>query len=124
MAEEDLIFGKNRHLFGGIEPSNMKTFSVEIKDNIVRITAILPDDTTINGQTLCAIEGDKIIKNYNDYPQNEFDCELIAYIKMSTSFSDNAVSSDKTCYYAAFPYSKQGVYKRNKQNREVIKEVG
>ena len=28
MAEEDLIFGKNRHFFGGIEPSNMLTFTV------------------------------------------------------------------------------------------------
>ena len=27
MAEEDLIFGKNRHFFGGIEPSNMLAFS-------------------------------------------------------------------------------------------------
>ena len=28
MAEEDLIFGKNRHFFGGIEPSNMLAFRV------------------------------------------------------------------------------------------------
>ena len=27
MAEEDLIFGKNRHFVGGIEPSNMLAFS-------------------------------------------------------------------------------------------------
>ena len=31
MAEEDLIFGKNRHFFGGIEPSNMKGFSVYLE---------------------------------------------------------------------------------------------
>ena len=29
MAEEDIIFGKNRHFFGGIEPSNMITFSAK-----------------------------------------------------------------------------------------------
>ena len=28
MAEEDLIFGKNRHFFGGIEPSNMQNLSL------------------------------------------------------------------------------------------------
>ena len=57
MAEEDLIFGKNRHFFGGIEPSNMQNFTAVIEGEHVKITAQLPADTVINGQTLCTVEG-------------------------------------------------------------------
>ena len=55
MAEEDLIFGKNRHFFGGIEPSNMQNFTAAIEGEHVKITAQLPADTVINGQTLCTV---------------------------------------------------------------------
>ena len=52
MAEEDLIFGKNRHFFGGIEPSNMLAFSVAVESGVVKVTATLPNDTVVNNQTL------------------------------------------------------------------------
>ena len=48
MAEEDLIFGKNRHFFGGIEPSNMQAFSVAVGSGVVKVTATLPNDTVYN----------------------------------------------------------------------------
>ena len=51
MAEEDLIFGKNRHFFGGIEPSNMLAFSVTVESGIVKVTATLPDDTVVNNHS-------------------------------------------------------------------------
>lgn len=65
MAEEDLIFGKNRHFFGGIEPSNMLTFTAHggmpRGQYCVLITATLPNDTVINEQTLCTVK-DLLIK--------------------------------------------------------------
>lgn len=57
MAEEDMIFGKNRHLFGGIQPSDMKVFSVFGGTNSIVITATLPNDTVVNGYTLCTVAG-------------------------------------------------------------------
>ena len=39
MAEEDILFGKKRHLFGGIEPSNMKKFEVYYRDGNVIVNA-------------------------------------------------------------------------------------
>ena len=57
MAEEDLIFGKNRHFFGGIEPSNMKGFSVYLENGVVKVDAKLPDNTVIDGQQLCTVRG-------------------------------------------------------------------
>ena len=73
MAEEDLIFGKNRHFFGGIEPSNMQNFTAVIKGEHVKITAQLPADTVINGQTLGTVEGAVIRRKTTDYPKDEFD---------------------------------------------------
>ena len=51
MAEEDLIFGKNRHFFGGIEPSNMLAFTAHggmpQGQYRVFITATLPNDLSL-----------------------------------------------------------------------------
>lgn len=122
MAEEDLIFGKNRHFFGGIEPSNMLAFSVVAEDGVVKVTATLPDDTVVNGQTLCTVEGAIIRRKTTDYPSDEFDGDLVANIKTSTTFVDTGASATGTYYYAAFPYTTQGVYNRNKANRIVVNE--
>ena len=93
MAEEDLIFGKNRHFFGGIEPSNMKVFNVKIQGGIYGklgplVVATLPDDTVVNDQTLCTVEGVIIRRKTTGYPKDEFDGDLVADIKESTSFTD------------------------------------
>ena len=122
MAEEDLIFGKNRHFFGGIEPSNMQNFTAVIEGEHVKITAQLPTDTVINGQTLCTVEGAVIRRKTTDYPKDEFDGEEVAVIKTSTTFVDSSTSATGTYYYAAFPFTTQGVYNRNKVNRVVVNE--
>lgn len=122
MAEEDLIFGKNRHFFGGIEPSNMLAFSVAVESGVVKVTATLPNDTVVNNQTLCTVEGAIIRRKTADYPKDEFDGDLVANIKTSTAFVDSGASTTGTYYYAAFPYTTQGVYNRNKANRVVFNE--
>ena len=122
MAEEDLIFGKNRHFFGGIEPSNMLAFSVAVESGVVKVTATLPNDTVVNNQTLCTVEGAIIRRKTTDYPKDEFDGDLVANIKASTVFADSGASPTGTYYYAAFPYTTQGVYNRNKANCVVVNE--
>ena len=122
MAEEDLIFGKNRHFFGGIEPSNMAAFSVVAEGGLVKVTAQLPADTVVDGQTLCTVEGAVIRRKTTDYPKDEFDGDLVADIKASTTLVDSGASATGTYYYAAFPYTTQGVYNRNKANRVVVNE--
>lgn len=124
MAEEDLIFGKNRHFFGGIEPSNMLAFTAHggmpQGQYRVFITATLPNDTVINGQTLCTVKGAIIRRKTTDYPKDEFDGDLVADIKESTTFMDSGLSSTGTYYYAAFPYTTQGVYNRSEANRASV----
>lgn len=123
MAEEDLIFGKNRHFFGGIEPSNMIEFtaSYDATGTVSRskVVAKLPADTVINGQTLCSVAGAVIRKKVGAYPQDEFDGTLVKNISADETFYDEDVEIGNTYYYAAFPYTTQGVYNRNAANRSV-----
>lgn len=113
---------ENRHFFGGIEPSNMQNFTAVIEGEHVKITAQLPADTVINGQTLCTVEGAVIRRKTTDYPKDEFDGEEVSVIKTSTTFVDSETSATGTYYYAAFPFTTQGVYNRNKANRVVVNE--
>ena len=122
MAEEDLIFGKNRHFFGGIEPSNMITFSAVAEDDLVKITAQLPGDTVVNNQTLCSVAGAIIRRKTTDYPKDEFDGDEVANITASSTFVDTEALATGTYYYSAFPYTTQGVYNRNVSNRIVVNE--
>lgn len=127
MAEEDLIFGKNRHLFGGIEPSNMirsryvKKFSSDnTSTKVAELQLILPKDTVIDGQTLCTVAGAVVRKKTGSYPVDEFDGELVQDIKVDTEETTHVISlgtADDTIYYAAFPYTTQGVYNRSTANR-------
>jgi hypothetical protein len=123
MAEEDLIFGKNRHFFGGIEPSNMIEFSAayDATGTVSRskVIAKLPTDTKIDGQTLCSVAGAVIRKKVGAYPKDEFDGVLVKNISVDETFFDEDVEIDNTYYYAAFPYTTQGVYNRNSVNRSV-----
>lgn len=123
MAEEDVIFGKSKHLFGGIEPSNMLVFTLTAKRDVsagtpyVFINAELPSDTVINGQTICTVAGAVIRKSTEGYPETEFDGELVADVKENGEYTDTNVEYGKTYYYSAFPYSDQDVYLRNDSNR-------
>lgn len=121
MAEEDLIFGKNRHFFGGIEPSNMKELRVEYSfmtdaENVT-ITAKLPDNTVIDGQTLCTVAGAIIRRKKDSAPTSEFDGEFVADIDSDKVIKNSVIGhEDETMVYAAFPYTTQGVYNRNPAN--------
>lgn len=121
MAEEDLIFGKNRHFFGGIEPSNMITFNATSAysggQDRVKISAVLPLDTTVEGQQLCTVAGAVIRRGTTSFPANEFDGTLIADITEDSELYDTDVILGQTYYYAAFPYTKQGVYNRGNANK-------
>ena len=124
MAEEDLLWGKNRHLFGGIEPSNMRRFTVSYVAGENVIDAKLPTDTIIDGQTICTVAGAVIRKSTERYPIDEFDGDLVANITSSERFTDSLVSASTGYYYAAFPYSAQGVYNRNPVNRSSVNIPG
>lgn len=144
MAEEDIIFGKNRHFFGGIEPSNVRYIGLFPRDASTmkcRLTIQLPYDTIVDGQTLCTVEGAIIRRKLGSPPVDEFDGEFVYDVKSSTTYESFAPSdmvhlwmvqrdgtiyldvldeelytSGEKRYYKAFPYSAQGVYNRSDLN--------
>lgn len=128
MAVEDIIFGKNRHMFGGIEPSNMIKFEVSepvVHSGGVKIDIQIPNDTIIDGQALCSVAGAMIRKRYDDYPKDEFDGELVCIVtdKNPTSIQDFPMGPGeeyKSCFYSAFPFTSQGVYNRGAINRTAV----
>ncbi len=123
MAEEDLIFGKKMHLFGGTEPSNMKTFQGQIEESgFITITAEPPADTVVDGQALCSVVGAVIRRGSTDYPKTEFEGDYIGTVKERTQFTDPTADINGTYYYSAFPYTTQGVYNRSPQNRFVVNQ--
>lgn len=120
MAEEDLLWGKNRHLFGGIAPSNMLKFKAVKSNGQWFLDARLPKDTIIDGQTLCSVEGAVIRYDTTGYPVNEFDGMPVGdgYITKDSLIPVNGMLGDADAlYFAAFPYSTQGVFNRNDANR-------
>ena len=129
MAEEDLLFGKNRHLFGGIEPSNMLSFlatSAYISSPStprISISITLPANTIIDGQTLCTVAGAVIRRSTTGYPTTEFDGDLVATVTANGTIYDTNVVINTTYYYSAFPFTTQGVYNRNKVNRSTCKAM-
>ena len=122
MAEEDVIFGKNRHFFGGMEPSNMLKFEVGSSDDAIRLDAQLPNDTIIDGQTLCTVAGAIIRRKTTGFPVDEFDGEFVADITTSGVIVDETADPLGTYYYAAFPYTTQGVYSISPLNQAVTNE--
>ena len=128
MAEEDILWGKSRHFFGGIEPSNMREFSAAANDVDGKLTVTIsakgPMDTvTSNYDKLCTVGGYIIRKSTEGYPETEFDGEFLAEITNSTVLkviTDTNVENGNIYYYSAFPYSLQGVYNRNAANRTIV----
>lgn len=125
MSIDDSIYAKNRHFYGGIEPSVMREFEASMgldEDGFfkVKITATLPENTVINDQTMCTVAGAVIRRKVNDIPENEFDGDFIADIKESCVFFDSTAESGTTYCYMAFPYSTKDVYSCNKENVSVL----
>lgn len=117
-------------MFGGIEPSNMKTFSaisyfdITTGKNVVKLYLELPGDTAIPGSVfglgvdvgICTVGGVIIRKKQStSYAEDEFDGELFADIAAGSIPSegyiiDENVEANKHYTYTAFVYSGQGVF--------------
>ena len=119
--EEDILYGKKRHFFGGIAPSNMLNFKATYDEATSKTTirATLPKDTIIDDQMICCVGGAVIRKKNDGYPKDEFDGEFVADITTDKTVTLTGKDA-KYRYYAAFPYSKQGVYNRNVVNRSLV----
>ena len=74
----------------------------------VKLTATLP--ASVTG---CTIAGAVIRRSTTGYPVNESDGSQVANITSSGTYYDTNVEAGIIYYYAAFPYSTDGVYNTN-----------
>ena len=81
-----------------------------------------PDNTIIDGQTLCSWKHTLIVRKPGSYPQNEIDGEIIltnstrnAYD--STGYTDTLPDATNEYFYRAFPVSVNGVVNYDDQNK-------
>ena len=130
MAIEDVIWAKNRNMFGGIEPPNIVDFKVALGSDstTVSITGKVLTKTVLNdsGALLSTTKGVMIRKKSTGYPKDEFDGELVVDKQLNTSASiyslsvSDVIAKGEPTYYAAFPYSERGVYNRGVKNRATV----
>lgn len=122
MAIEDIIWGKNRHVFGGIEPSSMVEFEIHPSSTGMEIKATPPSDTVVDGQTLCTVGGVVIRRRSDRFPENEFDGDevITKYGTEPFVYDDKAADPSGAYFYAAYPFSTQGVYNRSDNNRASV----
>lgn len=109
---------------GGIAPSNMLVFKASAANEKVKLYIKEPADTVIEGQTISTIAGVKIMRKDTGYPNTEAAGIEVLDIKredfgqyIADPYVDAGLENGKTYYYAAFPYSDQGIYNRNPGNR-------
>lgn len=109
--------GSTNPLNDGTAYEGELTFTMNKNTMTVNIISELPNDTVIEGQTLCTVAGAIIRRKTDGYPVNEFDGTFVADIKNSCEIRDSDVEENTLYYYAAFPYTTQEVFNRNPANR-------
>lgn len=109
---------------GGIAPSNMLTFRAAPSNASVKLYIKEPADTVIDNQTISTIAGVKIMRKDTGFPNTEDAGIQVLDIKRENfgqytdePYVDIGLANGTTYYYAAFPYSDQGIYNRNPGNR-------
>lgn len=109
---------------GGIAPSNMIVFRAVPSVTSVKLYISGPEDTVIDGQTVCTVKGVLIKRSTVGYPETEQDGDLVMDLPLedfdtykTSPYVDANLINETQYYYAAFPYSDYGIYNRNEKNR-------
>lgn len=115
-AIDEILEGITLGQVTGIPPQNMKSFTVTSKNNGAMIKWQLPDDTVIDGQTICTAKGVKILRKAVTPPASIDDGDVIGDYLGDGQYEDTGLTNGVTYYYAAFPHSDHGVYNFNPVN--------
>lgn len=100
----------------GIAPNPMIAKNVSARDGHLRITFTPPNDTVIEGSTLCYVGGVKLVRKEGVAPTTPDDGTLVFDLDrdhmhqyVSTPYVDDGLLNGTTYYYKFFPYSQTGV---------------
>ena len=123
----DIETTTNNKVVISLTPNSMKKFIAKYNMKLDRNVLLIeePDDTIVDGQTLCFVEKVIIRRKINSAPTNETDGDLVTTIFRRdfgtysyNGFVDNDIdpSEGEKWYYRAFPVSTSGVINNSEAN--------
>lgn len=129
----DIVITSNNQFIINMTPANMPSFGtyIERDDKCISLIWEEPDDTIIDSQVLCYVEGIKIVRKLGSEPESVSDGDLILDLKRADFGKHNLVSTaymDKTVdftagniyYYKFFPYASNGLVTNSTLNCKSI----
>lgn len=107
---------------GGIAPNNVSDINLKTGNTKLTISWSDPSDTIIEGQTLSAWKGTKLVQKVGSFPENPKDGTLILDNQTRDKYKTNGfevtgLTNGETYYFALFPYSDTGATNLNTANR-------
>lgn len=107
---------------GGVAPSNVKEPKIKIGNQQLTLFWGDPDDTVIEGQTLCTWKGTKLIQKVGAFPENVKDGVQLLDNQNRNAYKDSGfvvsnLTNGMEYYFALFPYSDTGAVNKNNENR-------
>ena len=107
---------------GGIAPNDVPSFKVKKGNGQLTIFWEDPEDTVVEGQTLCTWAGTKLIMKQGAFPDSVKDGTQIVDNRVrdqykTTGFTITGLTNDTTYYFQLFPYSDQKVYNNRAANQ-------
>lgn len=129
----DIVITDNNQFIINMTPANMPSFGtyIERDDKCISLIWEEPDDTIVDSQVLCYVEGIKIVRKLGSEPESVSDGDLILDLKradfgkhdlVSTAYMDKTVdfTAGNTYYYKFFPYASNGLVTNSTLNCKSI----
>lgn len=108
---------------GGIAPNNVSNLSVRVGNEKLTLFWDDPEDTVVEGQTLCTWAGTKLVVKAGAYPENIKDGMVLLDNKVRGAYSKDggtgfefSGTNGTTYYFKLFPYSDHGSVNLNEAN--------
>lgn len=106
----------------GIAPDNVSGIAVVAGDGTLTVKWSDPDDTVVEGQTICTWSKTKLVLKVGSYPSNENDGTVVVTNSVRNQYATNGyvitgLTNDTTYYFQLFPISDGNAVNRNTTNR-------
>lgn len=106
----------------GLVPGNVSNLSIVERNEKLIIKWKDPDDLILEGVTLCAWGGTKLVMKVGSYPEKVTDGTLLIDSKVKNQYQTNGytinnLDNDTTYYFSLFPYSVDGAVNTKTDNR-------